>query len=201
MLVAGAAGFVAAWVRFVAVAAGAPRKGTPGGGTGATLVDSERIGRRGTGMCRARASEALFKALATRARVVSNVKVFIFRFSKSRAPCVIRPRGRRVRPGRCVCLGAAGRLAGWLVVFAAGAVFGDGFLAKLATSVMLPWSFICVGWRLRVMLLTRMRELRVPRLYKKSTSSFSPVTTVIISPCSSKNAFVRPPVAIRACGS
>src|SRR5687768_13766016 len=94
MLVAAAARFVAAWVRLVAAAVrfvtrgtgaavvGGVRNGTSGVGTGATLVDSDRIGRCGTGTVPRLVLVACPKALIMRARVVSNVKVFIFRFSK-----------------------------------------------------------------------------------------------------------------------
>ncbi len=124
-LVAAASRVVAGWVRLVAVAVklvtrgpgaavvGGVRSGTSGVGTGATFVDSDRIGRGGT--CTGPPRLVLVacpKALNTRARVVSNVKVFIFGFRELCAPCAFQPPRRRVRPGRCVCVWRCGPACG-----------------------------------------------------------------------------------------
>ena len=84
--VAGGAKFVAPAVRLVtlgtraSVVAGAPRKGASVAG-GATLVDSVRMVRCGTGTIPRFVFVVCAQALAASAAVVNNVKVFIFTFA------------------------------------------------------------------------------------------------------------------------
>ncbi len=81
----------------------------------------------------------------------------------------------------------------------AGVALPMVFFGKLMTNSIGPVNRVWVGSGVRFMERTRIRVLRVPRVYKKSTNSFSPVLTEIFKPASSKKALVR--VLLRCTGS
>src|SRR5207302_6463921 len=73
------------------------------------------------------------------------------------------------------------------ILRAAGAALPGAFFWKLAISVTLALRFCRGGSGRNVRSRTRINELPMPRLYKKSTSCCSPACSVMVCDCSRKN--------------